>query len=246
VRDYLAGQAGPGEHVDGRTPEATRDVAISAGQVPTHPPAATGQPAKASPAQLDPRSHRDRGKPTDPRAPRLPGPPGAQKAISFALHGEDLPAPGRSRLPHERSQAAGVPETSSPRQKCPGAGGHLVDHRSCTGGSRAGLPGDDLVAVAAIGVAGTLWRTPAGIVVEQIPDRIKIAGLQGSQDSSGERGVGASFTARDRRSAACLRCPAASRRVACGMRQPGQVFGIRWIFTKGFCRGMCQRPALPL
>jgi hypothetical protein len=68
------------------------------------------------------------------------------------------------------------------------AGGHLSDPRSCTGGSRAGPPGDDLVAVAAVGVAGTLWRTPAGTGAEQIPDRIKIAGLQGGPDSSGERG----------------------------------------------------------
>jgi hypothetical protein len=37
-----------------------------------------------------------------------------------------------------------------PHQKRPGAGGHLGDDRSCTGGSRAGPPGGDLVAVAAV------------------------------------------------------------------------------------------------
>ena len=51
-----------------------------------------------------------------------------------------------------------------------------------------GPPGDDLVTVAAAGVAGTLWRTPAGTGAEQTPDRIKIAGLEGGPDSSGERG----------------------------------------------------------
>jgi hypothetical protein len=75
-----------------------------------------------------------------------------------------------------------------PHQKCPGAGGHLSDHRSCTGGSRAGPPGGDLVALAAVGVAGTPRRTPADAGVEQIPDGIKVAGLQGGPDSSGERG----------------------------------------------------------
>ncbi len=81
-----------------------------------------------------------------------------------------------------------MPVTSSPARSVPGAGGHLGGHRSCTGGSRAGPPGGDLVAVAAVGAAGTLRRTPADTGVEQIPDGIKVAGLRGGPDSSGERG----------------------------------------------------------
>src|SRR5580658_1367347 len=103
---------------------------------------------------------------------------------AVALHGEYLPALGRSACLASGRRAGDI----QPYQKRPGAGGHLGDHRSGTGGSGAGPPGDDLVSVAAVGVAGTLRRTPAGIAAEQIPDRIKIAGLQGGPDSSGERG----------------------------------------------------------
>ena len=103
---------------------------------------------------------------------------------TVAIHGEDLPAPGRSALPHEPQacrRRPAPPEVSR-------AGGHLGDHRSCTGGSRAWpTRRSDLVAVTAVGVAGTLRRTPAGTGAEQIPDRIKIAELQGGPDSSGER-----------------------------------------------------------
>ena len=84
------------------------------------------------------------------------------------------------------SRAAGVPGDFRPHQKCPGAGGHLRDHRSCTGGSRAGPPRDYLVAVVAVGVVGTLRCAPAGAGVEQMPDGIQIAGLQGEPDSFGQ------------------------------------------------------------
>ena len=41
---------------------------------------------------------------------------------------------------------------------------------------------------AAVGIAGTLRRAPAGTGIEQIPDGIKIAGLQGGPDPPGQRG----------------------------------------------------------
>ena len=103
---------------------------------------------------------------------------------AVAANGEDLPAPGRSARLAGSRRAGDV----QPRQKCSGAGGHLSDHRPCTGGSGAGPPGDDLVAVGAVGVAGPLRRTLAGTGIEQIPDAIKVAGLQRGPDSSGERG----------------------------------------------------------
>jgi len=88
-------------------------------------------------------------------------------------HGEDLPALGRSACFTGGWRAGDV----QPHQKRPGARGHLSDHGPYAGDSRAGPPGDDLGAVAAPGVAGILWRTPAGIVPEQIPDRVKITGI---------------------------------------------------------------------
>ncbi len=68
------------------------------------------------------------------------------------------------------------------------SGGTVSIEHTRAGGSRAGPPRNDLVAVAAIGVAGTLRRPPAGTRVEQIPDGIKIAGLQGGPDPPGEHG----------------------------------------------------------
>src|SRR5262249_13751209 len=38
------------------------------------------------------------------------------------------------------------------------------------------------------GLVGTLRRAPAGAGVEQIPDGVKVAGLQGERDPSGEPG----------------------------------------------------------
>ena len=49
-------------------------------------------------------------------------------------------------------------------------------------------PRDDLVAILAVGLIGTLWRTPPGAGVEHIPDGVKITGLQGERDSFGEPG----------------------------------------------------------
>ena len=91
-----------------------------------------------------------------------------------AAHGEDLPAPGRPAFLASGRRAGDL----QPHQKRPGAGGHLRDHCPRADRSRAGPPGDDLIAVAAVGIAGTLRRAPAGTGIEQIPDGIKIAGLQ--------------------------------------------------------------------
>ncbi len=101
-----------------------------------------------------------------------------------AAHGEDLPAPGRPAFLASGRRAGDL----QPHQKRPGAGGHLRDHCPRADRSRAGPPGDDLIAVAAVGIAGTLRRAPAGTGIEQIPDGIKIAGLQGGPDPPGERG----------------------------------------------------------
>jgi hypothetical protein len=103
---------------------------------------------------------------------------------AIAPQGEDLPALGYAA----RLASGGRAGDLKPDEKCPGADGYLSDHRSCTGGSRAGPPRDDLIAVLAVGIAGTLRRTPAGTGVEQIPDGAKVAGLQGEPDSSGKRG----------------------------------------------------------
>jgi hypothetical protein len=54
-------------------------------------------------------------------------------------------------------------------QKCPGTGGHLGDHRSCAGGSCAGPPGDDLVAVAAVGIGRTLRRPRRRATCHAVP-----------------------------------------------------------------------------
>jgi hypothetical protein len=108
----------------------------------------------------------------------------ADVSDTVAFHGEDLPALGHPAC----LASVRRPGDVQPHQQCPGTGGHLSDNRSCTGTSRAGPPGDDLISVAAVGIAGTLWRTPARTVAEQIPDRIKITGLQGGPDSSGQHG----------------------------------------------------------
>ena len=71
-----------------------------------------------------------------------------------AAHGEDLPAPGRPAFLASGRCAGDL----QPHQKRPGPGGHLRDHCPRADRSRAGPPGDDLIAVAAVGIAGTLRR----------------------------------------------------------------------------------------
>ena len=75
---------------------------------------------------------------------------------AIAPHGEDLPTPACLAS----GRRAGDFKSD---QKCPGAGGHLSDHRSRTGGSRPGPPHDDLVAVAqseSLGPSGAPQRAP--------------------------------------------------------------------------------------
>jgi hypothetical protein len=86
----------------------------------------------------------------------------------MAPYGQDLPALDRSSSLASGRRAGDF----QPDQKSPGTGDHLGDHRCCTGGSRAGPPRHDLVAVAAVGVVGTIRRAPAGTAIEQIPDGI--------------------------------------------------------------------------
>lgn len=88
---------------------------------------------------------------------------------------QDLPALRRSARLASRRCAGDL----KPQEKCPSASGHLRVHRTCAGGSRAGPPRDDLVAVVAVGLMGTLRCAPPSVRVEQIPDAVKIAGLQG-------------------------------------------------------------------
>ena len=101
-----------------------------------------------------------------------------------APQSQDLPALLRSACLASRRRASDL----EPHQKRPGAGGHLADHRTCAGGSRAGPPGDNLVPVLAVGGAGTFRRAPAGVRIEQIPDGVEIAGFQSEPDPSGEPG----------------------------------------------------------
>ena len=54
----------------------------------------------------------------------------------IAPHGQDLPALCRSPRLASGRRAGDV----QPHQECPGAGGHLRDHRACTGGSKPDVP----------------------------------------------------------------------------------------------------------
>jgi hypothetical protein len=94
------------------------------------------------------------GRHTGPGRSSLPVIEAADAGDPIAPHGQDLPALGRSARLASGRRAGDF----QPHQECPGAGGHLRDHGSCTGGSRAGPPRDDRVAVAAVGVVGTLRR----------------------------------------------------------------------------------------
>ena len=91
----------------------------------------------------------------------------------IAPYGQDLPAPGRIACLASGRRAGDF----KPDQKCAGVGGHLSDRRSYPGGSRAGPPREDLVAVVAAGVVRTLRRAPPGAGDEQIPDGIQTAGF---------------------------------------------------------------------
>ena len=75
-----------------------------------------------------------------------------------APQGQDLPALRRSACLASRRRASDL----EPHEKRPGAGGHLRDHRTYAGGSRAGPPRDDLVAVLAVGVVGDPPARPSG------------------------------------------------------------------------------------
>src|SRR5580704_866496 len=68
----------------------------------------------------------------------------------IAPQGQDLPALYRCARLASRRRAGDF----QPYQKCPRPGRYLGDHRTCAGGSRAGPPRDDLVAVLAVGFAG--------------------------------------------------------------------------------------------
>ena len=135
----------------------------------------SGRPGDHAPAlvispSLTPGWRSDRH--TGPGRGCLPVVEAADVGDPIAPHGQDLRALGRSARLASGRRAGDF----QPHQKCPGAGGHLRDHGSCTGGSRAGPPRDDLVAVrhsASLGPSGAPQRAPGSsrsLMASRSPD----------------------------------------------------------------------------